>query len=144
MLPDSRPDLQLTGHPSVNFPAEFGEGEAISIHVKEPNQLQNREHPSQRAPWQILVFATSLLLRPDFLDERIEASRLSARSQDSEDAGGCFRASEELHESIFQSLQLSLAELSRCCQMHAAPNQLPADNEQHQRSEHERCDENCR
>ena len=115
MLPDSRSDLQLAGHPSVNFPTEFGEEEAISIHVNEPNHLQNREHRSQRAPWQILVVATPLLLHPNFLDERIEANRLSTRSQDSEDARGCFRTSEELYQRIFQPLQVSLAEPSRCC-----------------------------
>jgi hypothetical protein len=137
MLPDSRSDLQVAGHPSVNFPTEFGEGEAISIHVNEPDHLQNREHRSQRALWQILIVAPPLLFRPDFLDERIEANWLSARSQDSEDAGGCFRTSEELYQRIFQALQVSLGAPSRCCQMQAAPNQLTADNEQHQRSQHE-------
>ena len=137
MLPDSRSDLQVAGHPSVNFPTEIGEGEAISTHVNEPDHLQNREHRSQRALWHILIVAPPLLFRPDFLDERIEANRLSTRGQDSENAGGCFRTSEELYQRILQALQVSLGAPGRCCQMHAAPNQLAADNEQHQRSEHE-------
>jgi len=137
MLPDSRSNLQVAGHPSVNFPTEFGQGEAISIHINEPDHLQNREHGSQRALWQLLIVAPPLLFRPDFLDERFEANRLSTRSQDSEGAGGCFRTSEEFYQRIFQTLQVSLAAPSRCWQMHAAPNQLAADNEQHQGSEHE-------
>ena len=137
MLPDRRSDLQVASHPLVNFSTEFGEGEAISIHVNEPDHLQNHEHRSQRALWQLLIVAPPLLFHPDLLDHRIEADRLSAHSQDSEDAGGCFRTSEELYQRILQALEVSLGASSRCCQMHPAPNQLAADNEQHQRSEHE-------
>ena len=38
--------------------------------------------------WEAVV--APRLFGPDFLDERIEADRFSMRSQDSEDARGCF------------------------------------------------------
>jgi hypothetical protein len=76
MLPDSRSELQSASHPPVHFPTEFGEVEAISIHVNEPNHLQNAEHRSRCARWQILPIAAPLLFGPNFLDQRIEGDRL--------------------------------------------------------------------
>lgn len=149
MLPDSRSDLQLPIHPPVNFPAEIGKEEAIPIHVNEPNHLQNSEYRSQCARWQILAVPTPLLVRPDFLDERLEGDRLSMRSQDSEDARGCFRASEELDQRIFQPLEVSREprrrfgrpEIGRCRLIHAATNELAADKEQRQGNKNKRCDD---
>ena len=102
-----RSGMQLANHPPINFPTEVGDREPVPIHANEPNHLQNSEHRSQCARWQILAVAAPRLFGPDFLDERIEADRLSMRSQNSEDARGCFRAGKELHQCIFQPLEVS-------------------------------------
>ena len=131
--------IQLATHPPINFPAEVGDREAVPIHANEPNHLQSSEHRSQCARWQILAVAAPLLFSPDFLDERIEADRLSMRSQSSEAARGCFRAGEELHQCIFQSLEVSRESRRRFgrsetgrCRIHLATDELAPDEEQRQ------------
>jgi len=149
MLPDSRSDLQIAVHPSVNFPTEIGDEEAIPIHVNEPNHLQNSQHRSQCARGQSSAVATSILFCPDFLDEGIESDRLSMCSQDAEDERGCSRAREELYERILESLQVS-CEPDRhlgpggtgpCGPIDVAANELAA-NQEREGGNDERPDDN--
>ena len=142
--------MQLANHPPIDFPAEVGYREAVPIHANEPNHLQNAEHRSHCAHRQILAVVSPLLFGAEFVDKHIEGDGLSMRSQDSKDARGCFRTSEEIYQRIFQPLQVSReprrhlgrAGTGRRPLIHVATDELAANKEQRQRGENERRDDN--